>query len=64
LGDRTYAETFCFGGKRFDKVLNELGARRIGDILFHDNSAGTLPEDEALEWIGGWITQCLQTVEA
>jgi MioC protein len=64
LGDRTYAETFCNGGRRFDKVLNELGARRIGDILFHDASAGTLPEDEALEWIGTWIAQCLQTVEA
>ena len=25
LGDRTYAETFCFGGKRFDELLTELG---------------------------------------
>jgi MioC protein len=64
LGDRTYAETFCNGGRRFDRILNELGARRIGEILFHDASAGTLPEDEALEWIGGWIALCLQTVEA
>lgn len=64
LGDRTYAETFCNGGRRFDKVLSELGARRIGDILFHDASAGTLPEDEALEWIGGWVGLCLQAVEA
>jgi len=30
LGDRTYAETFNFGGKRFDELLAELGARRIG----------------------------------
>src|SRR4030088_1768797 len=29
LGDRTYAETFNFGGKRFDEVLTELGAQRI-----------------------------------
>src|SRR5260221_6102510 len=34
LGDRTYAETFCNGGKRFDAILSELGARRIGEILF------------------------------
>ena len=27
LGDRTYAETFNFGGKRFDELLTELGAR-------------------------------------
>ena len=26
LGDRTYAETFNFGGKRFDDILTELGA--------------------------------------
>src|SRR3989304_4682255 len=29
LGDRTYAETFCFGGKRFDELLTDLGARRL-----------------------------------
>lgn len=32
LGDRTYAETFCNGGKRFDRLLAELGAKRIGEI--------------------------------
>jgi MioC protein len=58
LGDRTYAETFCFGGKRFDKILGELGAQRIGDIMLHDASAGTLPEDEAAEWIEGWVELC------
>ena len=26
LGDRTYAETFNFGGKRFDDILSQLGA--------------------------------------
>src|ERR1051326_5998448 len=31
LGDRTYAETFNFGGKRFDELLAELGAERIGE---------------------------------
>ncbi|NIO41818.1 MAG: nitric oxide synthase [Burkholderiales bacterium] len=55
LGDRTYAETFCFGGKRFDKILGDLGARRIGELMLHDASAGTLPEDEAAEWIEGWV---------
>jgi len=58
LGDRTYAETFCNGGKRFDRVLSELGARRIGEIMLHDASAGTMPEEVAAEWIGGWIAAC------
>jgi MioC protein len=58
LGDRTYAETFCFGGKRFDKLLAELGARRIGEPMLHDASAGTMPEEVAAEWIEGWIALC------
>jgi len=58
LGDRTYAETFCNGGKRFDAILSELGARRIGEIMLHDASAGTMPEELAVEWAAGWITQC------
>jgi MioC protein len=58
LGDRTYAETFCNGGKRFDAILSELGARRIGEIMFHDASAGTMPEEIAVTWAAGWISQC------
>jgi MioC protein len=58
LGDMTYAETFCNGGKRFDRILTELGAKRIGDIMLHDASAFTLPEDDAAEWIEGWIARC------
>jgi MioC protein len=57
LGDRTYAQTFCFGGKRFDALLQSLGARRIGDVMIHDASAGTIPEEEAVAWIGPWLAQ-------
>ena len=58
LGDRTYNETFCNGGRRFDQILGELGAKRIGDILLHDASAGTMPEEVAAEWIDGWVALC------
>ena len=58
LGDRTYAETFCNGGKRFDAILAELGATRIGEPMLHDASAGTLPEEVAIEWAGPWIERC------
>ncbi len=58
LGDRTYAETFCNGGKRFDAILSALGARRIGEIMLHDASAGTMPEEIAVPWATEWISRC------
>jgi MioC protein len=60
LGDRTYADTFCNGGRRFDVILTELGAQRIGEVLLHDASAGTMPEEVAAEWVEGWIALCRQ----
>ena len=57
LGDRTYAETFNFGGKRFDELLTELGAERIGERLMHDASSGVLPEETALEWCQQWVAK-------
>ena len=55
LGDRTYAETFNYGGKRFDDMLTELGATRIGERHKHDASSGVLPEETALEWCQDWL---------
>ncbi len=54
LGDLTYRDTFCEGGTRFDHLLTELGARRVGEILKHDASSGTLPEEVAAQWIVPW----------
>jgi len=54
LGDRTYQQTFCFGGKRFDTLLGELGAQRIGEAFYHDASSGDLPEEDALDWFKQW----------
>jgi MioC protein len=61
LGDRTYKDTFCQGGVRFDELLTQLGARRAGDILKHDASSGTLPEEVAAQWVVPWVEQHLQT---
>jgi len=55
LGDRTYAQTFCNGGRRFDEILAELGAERIGEVMRHDASAGTIPEEIAVDWAEGWV---------
>ena len=62
LGDMTYAETYCNGGKRFDALLAELGARRIGEPLLHNASAGTLPEEVAVEWVGLWLALCREAL--
>jgi MioC protein len=61
LGDRTYKETYCDGGKRFDALLTKLGARRAGDVLLHDAGSGTLPEEVAAQWVVPWVEQHLQT---
>jgi len=63
LGDRTYAETFNFGGKRFDDILTELGARRIGERVKHDASSGVLPEEMAVEWGEGWLALAKEAAE-
>lgn len=59
LGDRTYLQTFAFGGKRFDERLQGLGARRIGEVWCHDASSGTVPEDEGVAWCRQWLAQAL-----
>ncbi|MGC2112096.1 MAG: flavodoxin domain-containing protein [Candidatus Korobacteraceae bacterium] len=63
LGDTTYKDTFCQGGIRFDKMLAELGAKRAGEILMHDASSGTLPEELAAQWIVPWVEQHLTPLQ-
>jgi MioC protein len=63
LGDTTYKDTFCEGGIRFDSLLTELGARRVGEMLKHDASSGTLPEEVAAHWIVPWAETAEYTVE-
>ena len=55
LGDNTYKDTFNFGGQKFDELLSELGARRIGERAQLDAAGGRMPEDLALEWMPGWL---------
>jgi MioC protein len=55
LGDRTYLQTYCFGGKKFDERLQDLGAQRIGEVWCHDASSGTLAEVEGTAWCREWL---------
>ena len=63
LGDRTYAETFNFGGMKFDALLAELGAQRVGERVQHDASSGVLPVEKAEEWAGAWLAQAREAAE-
>jgi MioC protein len=64
LGDSSHVGTFCFGGKRFDEALAGLGATRLGAVLEHNASGGTLPEDVALEWFPAWIADVHSLLDA
>ena len=63
LGDRTYLQTFCFGGKMFDTRLQDLGAQRVGEVWCHDASSGTMPESEGTEWCRQWLVEAGKTLE-
>ena len=61
LGDSAHQQTFCFGGKKFDQRLQDLGAQRIGEVWCHDASSGTLPETEGTAWCRQWLAGALQS---
>jgi MioC protein len=54
LGDQTYKQTFCRGGKVMDALLARLGARRLGERLEIDACTQPLPDEEALDWAREW----------
>src|SRR5262249_17645523 len=54
LGDMTYQDTFCGGGKKLDHVFALCRARKLGERLELDASSQPLPDEEALGWIEGW----------
>jgi len=56
LGDMTYQDTYCGGGKKVDKVFELCGAKKLGQRLEVDASSQPLPDEEALGWIEGWKT--------
>lgn len=56
LGDQTYAETFCNGGKAMDRIFADRGARRIGERLEVDACTQPLPDEDALDWAREWVT--------
>lgn len=63
LGDSSHAQTFCFAGRRFDTLLSKLGAERVGEVLNHDASSGTMPEEATAEWVVPWLASAFRAGE-
>lgn len=55
LGDSTYSH-FCGGGKKFDALLQEQGAQRIGEVLLIDASEDPEPESVSNPWVEQWAS--------
>lgn len=55
LGDSTYAN-FCGGGLKLDQLLQEQGAKRIGEMLKIDASEDPEPESVSNPWVEQWAT--------
>ncbi|ATA25917.1 FMN-binding protein MioC [Brenneria goodwinii] len=54
IGSKEY-DTFCGAILTVDRILSQLGAKRIGEILRIDITQHEIPEDPAEEWLGSWI---------
>ena len=61
LGDNsTHQQTFCFGAKKFDERLQDLGAQRLGELWCHDASGDSLPEAAGAQWCRQWLEEAVQ----
>lgn len=57
LGDKSYGDTYCGGGKQLDELLAELQGKKLGEMLEIDACETLQPEDEALPWAEQWAQQ-------
>ncbi|RAU18683.1 flavodoxin [Nitrincola tibetensis] len=54
LGDSSY-DSFADAGRMLDEMLQELQAKRLGEVLLIDACETADPEGVALDWIKEWI---------
>jgi MioC protein len=55
LGDRNYKESFLGGPRKWDALLTELGARRVGERLELDATDNPCPDEDAATWVRSWL---------
>jgi len=53
LGDSSY-DHFCGAGKNFDALLQEQGAKRVGEVLTIDAMEDPEPEVVTTPWVEAW----------
>ncbi|MFB1115955.1 flavodoxin [Dickeya dadantii] len=53
LGDSSY-DNFCGGGHQFDALLQEMGAKRVGELLEIDATEHPEPEVVSSPWVESW----------
>lgn len=51
LGDSSYHDSFCGGGRQFNELLNELQGKPVADMLEVDAIETLSPEDEVVPFI-------------
>ncbi|MEZ3499621.1 flavodoxin [Pantoea sp. KPR_PJ] len=56
LGDSSY-DHFCGAGKRFDALLQEQHATRVGEVLLVDATEDPEPESVTSPWVEAWGKQ-------
>lgn len=56
LGDSSY-DDFCGGGKKFDALLQEHAATRVGEVLLVDAAENPEPEEVTSPWVEDWLQQ-------
>ncbi len=57
LGDSSYGETFCGGGRQFEELLIELQGKIIQPRLDIDAMVDFEPEPVALPWVERLVAQ-------
>ena len=55
LGDRNYKDSYCGGPKKWDAILEDLGATCVGQKLFLDATDNPAPDQDAAQWLPGWL---------
>ncbi|MGB3725589.1 MAG: flavodoxin domain-containing protein [Glaciecola sp.] len=56
LGDSSYGDSYCGGGKQFYELLSELQGKPVADMFEVDAIETLAPEDEVVPWVKSIVT--------